>query len=116
MPTLPAAPPTLFLPEKEFTSFQLSERKVTASAAIEVAIPGSFHPPAAELALKSPCTYKGFSTASVRPQETPEGQAPTAVRRLPSTTLMARRKKSGGFSRAALALLAYTMGQMAAVE
>src|SRR5215469_10722467 len=50
------------------------------------------------------------------PQLTPLGQAPTAVKSAPFTILTARRKKSGGFSRAALGTPATIMGQMLSVE
>ena len=90
---------------KLFTSLKLLDRSVTASAFTETATFGSaaLKPPPPELALKSPWIYAGFSVANAKPHGTRPGHGPRAVKRLPSTILMARRKKGFGFSRASLA-------------
>src|ERR1700730_12365636 len=89
----------------EFTSFQLSESAVTASARIEVptcvSVLGVANVASVfGLLLKSPCTYTGFSDAIVRPQFC-ELQAPAVPMLMlePLTIFRARRKKTAGFSR-----------------
>jgi hypothetical protein len=73
--------PAALLPANEFTSFQLSQSRVTAFGGGDRGGDARmFHPPPPELALKSPCMQTGFSMAIVSPQETPEGHSPTAVR------------------------------------
>src|SRR5205807_8681248 len=62
----PARPPRLFGFFRLVESLQLLESTVTVSAMIAAAACGSPNP-APVLALKSPCTYTGFSEATVKP-------------------------------------------------
>src|SRR5215472_296568 len=98
--------------ENEFISFHWSESSVTASPAIELGMVTSVQFLPVAFALKSPWMYTGFSVAIVRPQLTPLGQVPTAERSAEFTSFTARRKNSGGFSRATAAFNATCIGQI----
>ena len=86
----PLRPPVEYGYQNEFTSFQLSERIVNASPAIDAATLVPLQVPSGG-ALKSPCMYTGFSDAIAIPQATVPHEVPK-LSDWPSTIFSARRK------------------------